>query len=61
MIKVSNLLKAVGVIIGVLLATIANADVTPTYSTAINTSNTTGNIKSVGKNSVTTDLKGKVV
>ena len=61
MIKVSNLLKAVGVIIGVLLATIANADMTPTYSTTINTSNTIGNIKSVGKNSVTTDLKGKVV
>ena len=61
MFKFSSLLQTIGVIIGVLLATIANANVPATYSTLINTVNTVVNIKNIGKNSVTTDLKGKVV
>lgn len=59
MFKFSSLLQTIGVIIGVFLATIANANVPATYSTLINTVNTVVNIKNIGKNSVTTDLKGK--
>ena len=55
MFKFSSLLQTIGVIIGVLLATIANANGPAIY----NIGNTIGNIKHISKNLVTTDLKGK--
>ncbi|MDO4367905.1 MAG: TonB-dependent receptor [Bacteroidales bacterium] len=57
MFKFSSLLQTIGVIIGVFLATIANANGPAIY----NIGNTIGNIKHISKNLVTTDLKGKVV
>lgn len=59
--RLSTLLQTIGIVIGILLATVANATNPAIYDATGNTNSIKSYIKSIGKKTVTAEIKGKVV